>query len=233
MRRLLADSAAIFWREALRYKRDRAYWVGQIVFPLAVVAYFGFGMNRVVELPTGAPYASHLATGILILMVGSGAVGAGFSLIADRQSGFLRVLLIAPIARGSIVLGKLAARFVASLLAVSLLVAILAAFTPLAFVHYPWSHSLAMVLLWSVIAAIAAAVGLKSARSAIVVGAVVASHWLLDFVTHRPDLPLWPDGSKVGLGMWNTMLMNGCESTNILMSTAGMPPLMSMLKSAL
>jgi membrane-bound metal-dependent hydrolase YbcI (DUF457 family) len=32
----------------------------------------------------------------------------------------------------------------------------------------------------------------------------VVSHWVLDFVTHRPDLPLWPGGPKVGLSMWNS-----------------------------
>jgi hypothetical protein len=31
----------------------------------------------------------------------------------------------------------------------------------------------------------------------------VISHWVLDFLVHRPDLPLWPGGPKVGLGLWN------------------------------
>jgi len=39
------------------------------------------------------------------------------------------------------------------------------------------------------------------------------SHWVLDFVTHRPDLPLWPAGPRVGLGVWNsvpaTILLEG------------------------
>ena len=33
----------------------------------------------------------------------------------------------------------------------------------------------------------------------------VLSHWLLDFLTHRPDLPLWPDATRVGLGLWNSV----------------------------
>jgi hypothetical protein len=41
----------------------------------------------------------------------------------------------------------------------------------------------------------------------------VVSHWVLDFVTHRPDLPLWPDGPRFGLGLWNsvpgTLLVEG------------------------
>lgn len=43
------------------------------------------------------------------------------------------------------------------------------------------------------------------ARIAGLVGAVVASHWVLDAVTHRPDLPLWPGGPLVGLGLWNSV----------------------------
>ena len=163
MTRLLVDTATIFRREVLRYRRDRAYWVGQIVFPLAVVVYFGFGMNRIVQLPTGAEYVGHLASGILILVVGSGAVGGGFSLIEDRNSGFLRALLIAPIARGSIVLGKILARFAASLLIVSLLVAILAAFTPLRVPH-PGAALVALAAVTAVFVALGVALATRLGR---------------------------------------------------------------------
>jgi membrane-bound metal-dependent hydrolase YbcI (DUF457 family) len=78
------------------------------------------------------------------------------------------------------------------------------AFTPLDFVSYPWSHSLLMTVVWSVILA-----GLYQATTrywpgTIVIAVGVASHWLLDFLTHRPDLPLVPGvPTKVGLGLWN------------------------------
>jgi hypothetical protein len=79
------------------------------------------------------------------------------------------------------------------------------AFTPLAFDYYPWSHSFSMAIVWAVaIGRIAAAV-LKHARAGLVIGLTVLSHWLLDFVTHRPDLPLWPGGPQVGLGLWNSI----------------------------
>jgi ABC-2 type transport system permease protein len=128
--RLLADTSALFRRELLHYRRERAYWVGQLVFPLAFVGFIGFGLDRVTRLPGGTPYVGHLATGVLALVVGSGAVGGGFSLIEDRESGFLRALLIAPVSRASIVLAKLAARALASLALVLVLVALLAPFTP-------------------------------------------------------------------------------------------------------
>lgn len=131
MSRLLVDAATIFRREWLRFRRDRAYWVGQLVFPLAVVGFIGLGLDRVVTLPTGTNYLGHLSSGMLALLVASGAVGGGVTLIEDRHSGFLRPLLVAPISRSSLVLGKLAARCTASLVLVGALVAILGTLAPL------------------------------------------------------------------------------------------------------
>lgn len=131
----LSDAWAIFLREVLRYRRDRAYWVGQLAFPLVFVAFIGFGLNDVVELPSGGSYVGFLASGMLVLVVGSGAVGGGFTLIQDREQGFLRALLVAPVSRAAIVLGKVAARLLASGVLVALLVAILATFTPVRPVH--------------------------------------------------------------------------------------------------
>jgi hypothetical protein len=79
------------------------------------------------------------------------------------------------------------------------------AFTNLAFEWYPWSHSLALVLVWSAFAGALAREVLGSTRAALVVAALVLSHWVLDFVTHRPDLPLWPSGPRVGWGLWQSI----------------------------
>jgi hypothetical protein len=79
------------------------------------------------------------------------------------------------------------------------------AFTPLAFVSYPWSHSLVLVAVWG--AAFAAVHRLRTRiRSAtpLLIGLAV-SHWLLDFLTHRPDLPVVPGGALHGLGLWNSV----------------------------
>jgi hypothetical protein len=43
----------------------------------------------------------------------------------------------------------------------------------------------------------------SSRRASAVVGLAVFSHWILDFVVHRPDLPLYDNTAKVGLGLWN------------------------------
>jgi len=79
------------------------------------------------------------------------------------------------------------------------------AINPFEFLHYPWSHSLLMTAVWALVFAFAY-LGLKGDRTgAIWVGIAVASHWLLDFVTHRPDMLLYPGGSeRLGLGLWQS-----------------------------
>lgn len=79
------------------------------------------------------------------------------------------------------------------------------AFTPLNFVHYPISHSLAAAVGWSVAAAAVYFAISKYRAGTLVVGLGVFSHWLLDAVVHRPDLPLYPGGQMVGLGLWNSV----------------------------
>ena len=77
--------------------------------------------------------------------------------------------------------------------------------TPLNFVSYPYSHSLVMLGVWSALFALAYRAIRGRHRTAILtVAALVVSHYLLDFVTHRPDLPITPTGSRrLGLGLWN------------------------------
>jgi len=79
------------------------------------------------------------------------------------------------------------------------------AFTPLDFEHYPWSHSLFMVLIWGVLFGAVFYAQRRDARASAVLAIAVFSHWLLDFFTHRPDLPLWPNATRVGLGLWNSV----------------------------
>ena len=78
------------------------------------------------------------------------------------------------------------------------------ALTPLNFYDYPISHSLATSLGWSAALGIIYFLVRKYARGALVLGTGVFSHWVLDFITHRPDLPLSPGSSEYfGLGLWN------------------------------
>jgi membrane-bound metal-dependent hydrolase YbcI (DUF457 family) len=80
------------------------------------------------------------------------------------------------------------------------------AVTPIAFDHYPWSHSLAMNVLEGVaLGAIYFALR-RDRRGAIVIALLVVSHWVLDWITHAPDMPLAPGSDiKLGLGLWNSV----------------------------
>jgi hypothetical protein len=78
-------------------------------------------------------------------------------------------------------------------------------YTPLDLVYYPWSHSLLMLCVWAT-----AFGGIYYAITRYWPGAIaiwigVVSHWVLDWVTHRPDMPLYPGGARYGLGLWNSI----------------------------
>ena len=73
------------------------------------------------------------------------------------------------------------------------------------FEWYPWSHSLVMQLALGVVVGLGFFIARRDGRSALLTGALVPSHWLLDLPFHRPDLPLWPGGPLVGFGLWNSL----------------------------
>lgn len=78
--------------------------------------------------------------------------------------------------------------------------------TPLDFTEYPFSHSLIAVLVWASLFAATYYLLRRYPRGAWVCGTVVLSHWVLDALTHRPDLPLVPGGAaRIGLGLWNSV----------------------------
>jgi LexA-binding, inner membrane-associated putative hydrolase len=97
------------------------------------------------------------------------------------------------------------------------------AVTPLDFVSYPYSHSLAMLIVWGLMFAavfrpkvrlkadptygkeVDLYVGSGFSRTYTVLVLLVVSHWFLDWITHRPDMPLYPGGPKFGLGLWNSV----------------------------
>ncbi len=80
--------------------------------------------------------------------------------------------------------------------------------TPLVFEHYPWSHSLLAVLGWAALLAGLHFLLRRDRRSALILAGLVLSHWLLDLLVHRPDLPLWPwGGSVLGLRLWSSLLL--------------------------
>jgi hypothetical protein len=76
-------------------------------------------------------------------------------------------------------------------------------FLTLDFLRYPWSHSLVTELVAGAAFGALYFALTRYKAGAIVVGMLVPSHWLLDFVVHVPDLPLYPGGAaRFGLGLW-------------------------------
>jgi len=94
------------------------------------------------------------------------------------------------------------------------------AFTPLAFDSYPWSHSLVMAMVWAGLFGTGYYAFTHYARGAAVLAAGVVSHWVLDVVAHRPDMPLAPGaGPKLGFGLWSSI--PATIVVELLMLTAG------------
>jgi hypothetical protein len=79
--------------------------------------------------------------------------------------------------------------------------------TPLAFTHYPYSHSLVAMLGWAILGTLGYLAFRRSRiRAALAIGALVLSHWVLDVLTHQPDIPVTLTGpGRLGLGLWNSL----------------------------
>ena len=83
----------------------------------------------------------------------------------------------------------------------------------------PISHSLLTLIAWGVLFAAVYRMRTGYGKGAIVVALAVVSHWVLDVVTHRPDMPLYPGGPKLGLGLWNSVA--GTVLIEVVMFAAG------------
>lgn len=78
--------------------------------------------------------------------------------------------------------------------------------TPLLFEYYPISHSLLAVFGWAVMVGGIYLILRHNLRNAIIIGALVVSHWILDVIVHQPDLPIFPNSHLlVGFGAWSSL----------------------------
>jgi hypothetical protein len=95
--------------------------------------------------------------------------------------------------------------------------------TPLDFLYYPFSHSLLAAAAWALaFGAVYAGLRKAGARTGAVLAGVVISHWVLDALAHRPDMPLTTsaDSARVGLGLWNSLA--GTLAVELLLFAAGL-----------
>ncbi len=103
-------------------------------------------------------------------------------------------------------------------------------FTRLEFTNYPWSHSLVMSGVWGLVLGALWKLRGGSTRTAALLAAAVVSHWVLDWITHLPDLPLWPGyGPRLGLGLWHSVA--GTVVVESLMLTGGVALYLSVTRA--
>jgi ABC-2 type transport system permease protein len=109
IRTATAAAAALAWREIIRFFRQRNRIVGSIGTPLVFWLLFGAGMASSFKLNAGQQTQSFLYyffPGSLLLMVLFTAIFSSISIIEDRREGFLQGVLVSPIPRWSMILGK-------------------------------------------------------------------------------------------------------------------------------
>src|SRR5262245_14054751 len=72
--------------------------------------------------------------------------------------------------------------------------------------YMSYSHGMVAAIGWSVLVGVAYAVIRRDVRTGVVLGLLVSSHWVLDWISHAPDMPiLYGDGPRYGLGLWNSI----------------------------
>ncbi|HEX8071194.1 MAG TPA: metal-dependent hydrolase [Pyrinomonadaceae bacterium] len=78
-------------------------------------------------------------------------------------------------------------------------------FSPFDLYDFPYSHSLLMLVVWATLFALGYYLRTRYRAGAIAIWLGVVSHWPLDWITHRPDMPLYPGSARYGLGLWNSI----------------------------
>jgi ABC-2 type transport system permease protein len=106
---VLLPAFTLWWRELVRFYRQRSRVIGVIASPLVfwLVIGSGFGTSfRSGNTPGQQPYLNYLYPGALIMIVLFTSIFTMMSVIEDRKEGFLLSVMVAPVPRSAIVLGK-------------------------------------------------------------------------------------------------------------------------------
>ncbi len=100
----------VMWlREMKKYVRNRSRLAGNLAMPFFFLAFLGMGFNSlgITGLPEGTSYIDFLAPGIVAMTLLFGSMFAGVSILFDRQFGFLKEIMVSPVDRTSIVIGRI------------------------------------------------------------------------------------------------------------------------------
>jgi len=99
----------LWWREIIRFGRQRSVIVGSLVQPLIFWVLIGWGFRasfRPSGMPAGIDYVQYFYPGVIMLVLLFTAIFATIATVDDRRQGFLQGVLVAPIARGTVVAGQ-------------------------------------------------------------------------------------------------------------------------------
>src|SRR3989441_7450508 len=109
MRRPLAALRALLWREVIRFLRERNRVFGALLQPIMFWALFGSGLRASFHPPVpggSVPYQEYFFPGVVVMILLFTAIFSTVSIIEDRREGFLQSVLVAPVPRSIVDLGK-------------------------------------------------------------------------------------------------------------------------------
>ena len=97
----------IWTRELLKWSRKRTELVSTVLQPIIWLAIFGFGMQGSISGTLGIDYLAFLAPGVVCQTIMFSAFAGGVSILMDKEFGFLKEILVSPVKRKTILLGKI------------------------------------------------------------------------------------------------------------------------------
>jgi len=104
------NAVYVIWlREMKKFVRNKSRLVGNLAMPFFFLTFLGMGFNSlgITGLPAGVSYIDFLAPGIVAMALLFSSMFAGVSILFDRQFGFLKEIMVAPVSRTSIVIGRI------------------------------------------------------------------------------------------------------------------------------
>ncbi|MDR3687424.1 MAG: ABC transporter permease [Coriobacteriia bacterium] len=178
----LKGAYTIWYRDVLRFLRDRSRIFGSLAQPLLFLFALGFGLGGALgKIGGGAglagiPYIQFLYPGILCMTVLFTALFSAISIVWDREFGFLREVLVAPVSRTAVALGKVAGGSTVAMFQAAIIMLL----GPLLGVHYDVSKVILMLLTLLLLAAVITSLGiLIAARQKTMEGFQVIMQFIL------------------------------------------------------
>jgi ABC-2 type transport system permease protein len=143
----LAAVGVVWRRELLRFVRNRLRMVTSLVQPLLFLFILGSGLSNMLPSSGSVNYRTFMFPGILAMTVLFTSLFSAMSIVWDREFGFLREMLVAPVRRGAIIVGKCAGGATVATIQGAVLLALAWA------VHVPYSGPLLLILVGEMVLA--------------------------------------------------------------------------------